>query len=115
MIPFLLLVTLVLSSNAWSLDELWLIQPVSSTTTLTGNELLRIGEIHDVQNHLAEAFTYYEQARESFHATKQRQGEATALTRSGSILERQGRKEAAAAQLRGALALFSKVPAGSAH
>lgn len=115
MTPFLLLVTLAFSSSAWSLEEPWLFQPVSSTTTLRGDELLRIGEIHDVQNHLAEALTYYEQARESFRATKQRQGEATALTRIGSIFERQGRREPAAEQLRDALALFAKVPASPAH
>ncbi len=110
-----LLVTLVLSSSAWPLDEPWLFQPVSSARTLKGDELLRIGEIHDVQNHFSEALTYYGQARESFRAAKQRQGEATALTRIGSIFERQGLREAAAAQLRDALALFSKVPAGPAH
>lgn len=115
MIPFHLLVTLVLSSSAWPLDEPRLFHPVSSARTLKGDELLRIGKIHDVQNHFAEALTYYEQARELFRATKQRQGEATALTRIGLILERQGRREDAAAQLRDALALFSKVPAGSAH
>lgn len=115
MTPSLLLVTLVLSSSAWPLDEPWLLQPVSSARTLKGDELLRIGEIHDAQNHFSEALTYYGQARESFRATKQRQGEATALTRIGSIFERQGRREAAAAQLRDALALFAKVPAGSAH
>lgn len=115
MTPFLLLVTLVLSSSAWPLDEPWLFRPVSSARTLKGDELLRIGEIHDVQNHFSEALTYYEQARESFRATKQRQGEATALTRIGSIFERQGRREAAAAQLRDALVLFSKVPASPAH
>lgn len=115
MTPLHLLVTLVLSSSAWPFDGPWLFQPVSSARTLKGGELLRIGEIHDVQNHYAEALTYYGQARESFRAAKQRQGEATALTRIGSILERQGRREAAAEQLRDALALFSKVPASPAH
>jgi len=113
--PLHLLVTLVLSSGAWPLDEPWLFQQVSSARTLKGDELFRIGEIHDVQNHFSEALMYYGQARESFRATKQRQGEATALTRIGSIFERQGRREAAAEQLRDALVIFSKVPAGPAH
>jgi len=113
--PLHLLVTLVLSAGAWPLDEPWLLQPVSSARTLKGDELLRIGEIHDVQNHFAEALTYYERARESFRATKQRQGEATALTKIGSIFERQGWREHAAEQLRDALALFSKAPASPAH
>ena len=88
---------------------------MASARKLNGDELLRIGEIHDVQNHFPEALTYYEQALEFFRATNQRQGEATALTKIGSIFERQGRREAAAAQLRGALALFSKVPNSPAH
>ncbi|MDF2459489.1 MAG: protein of unknown function, TPR-like, partial [Nitrospira sp.] len=41
---------------------------------LSGDELLRIGEIHDVQNHFPEALTYYEQALQSFRARKQRKG-----------------------------------------
>ena len=110
-----LLVTLFLSPNAWTFDETWLLHPASSARKLNGDELLRIGEIHDVQNHFPEALTYYEQALEFFRATKQRQGEATALTKIGSIFERQGRREAAAAQLRDALALFSKVPNSPAH
>ena len=77
--------------------------------------MLRIGEIHDVQNHFHEALTYYEQALDSFRATKQRRGEATALTKIGSIFERQGRREAAAVSLRDALSLFTKVPNSPAY
>jgi len=78
--------------------------------TLSGDELVRIGEIHDVQNHYPEALTYYEQALETFRAQKQLKGEAIVLTKIGSIFERQGRRQEAALQLRQALALFSKSP-----
>lgn len=112
-----LLFALLLSplTGARAFDEPWLLQSVSSARKLNGDELLRIGEIHDVQNHFPEALTYYEQALDFFHASKQRRGEALALTKIGLILERQGRREAAAARLREAVSLFSKFPDQPAH
>ena len=88
--------------------------PVSART-LSGEELVRIGEIHDVQNHFPEALTYYDQALASFRAQKQRKGEAVALTKIASIFERQGRKQEAAVQVRQALTLFSKTPDSPLH
>ena len=88
--------------------------PVSART-LSGEELLRIGEIHDVQNHFPEALTYYDQALASFRAQKQRKGEAVALTKIASIFERQGRRQEAAVQVRQALTLFSKTPDSPVH
>lgn len=82
----------------------------SPARTLSGEELVKIGEIHDVQNHFPEALTYYEQALEAFRAHKQRKGQAVVRTKIGSILERQGRRKEAAAQLQQALALFSQYP-----
>ena len=82
---------------------------------LSGDELLRIGDIHDVQNHFPEALTYYEQALQSFRAGKQRRGEATALTKIGSVFERQGRRQEAELRLREALSLFSKFPDSASH
>jgi tetratricopeptide (TPR) repeat protein len=82
---------------------------------LSGEELLRIGEIHDVQNHFPEALTYYEQALRSFRTGKQRKGEATALTKISSIWERQGRRQEAAVGLRKAVDLFSKFPDSASH
>jgi tetratricopeptide (TPR) repeat protein len=75
---------------------------------LSGEELVRIGEIHDVQNHYLEALTYYGQALESFRARNRRKGEAVVLTKVGLIFERQGRRQEAAVQLRQALTLFSR-------
>ncbi len=94
------------------------LQPVGEQVlvrALSGEELLRIGEIHDVQNHFPEALTYYEQALQSFRARKQRKGEATVLTKIGSVFERQGRRQEAAVQLRQALNLFSKFPDSASH
>ena len=79
-----------------------------SARTLTGDELVRIGEIHDAQNHYPEALTYYGQALDAFVAQKQRKGEAIVLTKIASIFERQGRRQDAAVHLRRALALFPK-------
>lgn len=81
-----------------------------SARTLSGDELVRIGEIHDVQNHFPEALTYYGQALDSFRARKQRKGEAIVLTKMASISERQGRRREAAVQVHQALTLFSKAP-----
>lgn len=86
-----------------------------SARTLSGEELLRIAEIHDVQNHFPEALTYYDQALASFRARKQRKGEAVVLTKMASISERQGRRQEAAVQVRQALELFSKTPDSPAH
>ena len=88
---------------------------VSSARTLSGEELVRIGEIHDVQNHFPEALTYYEQALDAFLAHKQRKGEAVVRTKIGSVLERQGRRKEAAGQLQQALALFPKYPDSPAY
>ena len=35
---------------------------VSSDRTLEGDELLKIGDLHEVQNHLQEALPYYQRA-----------------------------------------------------
>jgi tetratricopeptide (TPR) repeat protein len=89
-------------------------QPLSART-LSAEELLRIGEVHDVQNHFPEALTYYDQALDSFRAHKQRKGEAVVLTKIASIFERQGRRQEAAVQIRRALTLFSKTADSPVH
>ncbi|HKY72960.1 MAG TPA: tetratricopeptide repeat protein [Nitrospira sp.] len=97
----------VMSFSGWATVPPVLGQPVS-TRTLSGDELVRIGEIHDVQNHFPEALTYYEQALASYRAHKQRKGEAIVQTKIGSVFERQGRRQEAAVQLRQAVKLFAK-------
>ena len=46
----------------------------TASRTLDGRELLKIGDIHEMQNHLQEALPYYEHALEAFRAKKQRRG-----------------------------------------
>jgi tetratricopeptide (TPR) repeat protein len=87
----------------------------TSARALTGDELVRIGEIHDAQNHYPEALTYYGQALDAFQAQKQRKREAIVLTKIASVFERQGRRQAAAVQLRRALALFPKTSDSPVH
>ena len=81
-----------------------------SARTLSAEELVRIGEIHDVQNHFPEALTYYNQALQSFRSHKQTKGEAIVVTKIALIFERQGRRHEAAVQVRHALTLFFKTP-----
>lgn len=109
---YLLMTVAVLPSSAP--DKSAAAQPVSART-LSGEELVRIGEIHDVQNHYPEALTYYGQALESFRLHKQRKGEAIVLTKIGMIFERQGRRQEAIVQLRQALTLFSRTPDSPVH
>ena len=89
-------------------------QPVSART-LSGDELVRIGEIHDVQNHFPEALTYYHQALAAFRTHKQRKGEAVTLTKIASIFERQGKRQEAAVQVNQALTLFAQTPDSPVH
>jgi tetratricopeptide (TPR) repeat protein len=108
------LLLLVMASLSVSSDVRAPGQPVSART-LSGDELVRIGEIHDVQNHFREALTYYDQALLSYRTHKQRKGEAIALTKIGLMFERQGRRQAAAIPLRQALSLFSKTSDSPVH
>ncbi|HET7909834.1 MAG TPA: tetratricopeptide repeat protein [Nitrospira sp.] len=105
-----LVIVVVLCPNAAFASSL----PVSART-LSGHELLRIGEIHDVQNHFQEALTYYEKALDSFRLRKQRKDQAIVLTKIASIYERQGKRQEAAREIRQALALFPKTPDTPVH
>src|SRR5881628_2636222 len=60
-----------------------------ASRTLDGNELLKIGDLHEVQNHLQEALPYYQRALTAFRGKKDRIGEATALVRIAIVMERQ--------------------------
>ncbi|MGH9669546.1 MAG: hypothetical protein ACRD3A_05470 [Terriglobales bacterium] len=61
------------------------VRRASSPRTLEGDELLKIGDLHDVQNHLQEALPYYQRALAAFRSKKSRRGEAAALVRIGSV------------------------------
>jgi tetratricopeptide (TPR) repeat protein len=114
-VEFSYLVMAALLSSSSPISNVETVGEPVPVRALSGDELLRIGDIHDVQNHFPEALTYYEQALQSFRARKQRRGEATALTKIGSVFERQGRRQEAELRLREALSLFSKFPDSASH
>lgn len=104
----LLLAPLSHQSLAWFSLQTTLVQQVSSPRTLTGEELLRIGEIHDHQRHFSEALTYYQLALATYREKKQAHGTATALVKIAQIYERQGKFQEADAALREAVPIFSR-------
>jgi tetratricopeptide (TPR) repeat protein len=98
------------ASPAWPLDGYVFPEPVTSTHVLDGNELLKIGEIHDVQNHFLEALTYYRQALAAFHEKKQRRGEAIVQEKIGQVYTRQGNMQEAHRALMKAVAISARLP-----
>jgi tetratricopeptide (TPR) repeat protein len=87
----------------------------SSIGRLSGQELLRIGEIHEHQQHFLETLTYYELALSKFRETKQTRGAATALVRIARVRERQGKPEEAYRSLQEALPILARSPDHVAH
>jgi tetratricopeptide (TPR) repeat protein len=105
----LLLLLLLPDQNlAWSLPHSASVEQVSSNSTLTGDELLRIGEIHDHQFHFRETLTYYELALSTFREKKQTRGIATALVKIARVYERQGRIHEAHTAVQEAVSLLTK-------
>ena len=86
-----------------------------STSTLSGHELLRIGEIHDRQHHFLETLTYYQLALSRFGEKKQPRGIATTLVKMAGVYERQGKPQEAYKALEEALPLFARLPDKAAH
>jgi len=82
-----------------------------STRALDGNELIRIGDLHEVQGHLLEAMPYYRRALSIFRMRKDRRGEATALVQIGRIQERQERYAEAYASLHDSMPLLTAMEA----
>ena len=89
--------------------------PAASPNTLSGHELLRIGTIHDQQEHFPESLTYYNLALSKFREKRQPQGIATTLVKIARIDERQGHLQQAHTSLKEAVALFAKASDRSAH
>lgn len=87
----------------------------SSTGTLSGHELLRIGEIHDHQHHFLETLTYYQLALSRFREKKQPRGIAIALVKIARVYERQGRFHEAHTSLQEALPIFARAADRPAH
>ncbi len=87
----------------------------ASPNTLSGHELLRIGTIHDQQEHFPESLTYYNLALSKFREKGQPQGIATTLMKIARIDERQGHLQQAHTSLKEAVSLFAKASDRSAH
>jgi tetratricopeptide (TPR) repeat protein len=87
----------------------------SSASSLSGQELLRIGEIHDNQQHFLETLTYYQLALSRFKEKKQLRGAARAMLKIARVYERQGKIREAYRSLQEALPIFARSPDGAAH
>lgn len=111
----LLLVPLSNQSPAWSLLHSMPVHQVSSAKTLSGDELLRIGEIHDHQHHFPETMTYYQLALTTFREHKQTRGVATALVKIAQVYERQGKIQEAYVALQEAVPIFTRSSDRTAH
>lgn len=97
--------TLLLPPLAWALpDTRW--YPVSSVRTLTGDELLRIGQLHDAQDHHQEALNYYQLALSAYRKAEQKGGQAAALVRMAGVQERREHVREAYASLQEAMKLL---------
>jgi len=105
---FLLAVLLPDQASTWSLPYPSSIHLVSTANQLTGEELLRIGEIHDHQNHFPETLTYYQLALTTFRTGKQPRGIATALVKIAQVRERQGKVQEASVALQEALPILAR-------
>ena len=102
-------------SPDWSPPHSVFVQRVSSSRTLTGDELLRIGEIHDHQQHFPETLTYYQLALSAFREKKQSRGIATALVKIAQVYERQGKLQDAHIALQEAVPIFARSSDRIAH
>jgi tetratricopeptide (TPR) repeat protein len=111
-----LLALLPVGANpAWPLDNYVSPEFVISSRVLEGNELLKIGEIHDVQDHFLEALTYYRQALAAFHKKNQRRGEAIVLEKIGQVYSRQGNMREAHKTLVQAVDISARLPDRALH
>ena len=66
-------------TDEWSLPRLDVPRSLAADHTLSGEELLRIGETHEFQQHYPETLTYYQLALSSFREAKQARGAAARI------------------------------------
>lgn len=114
MIGFWFLLLWCLPVPAWA-DSQAQLTAAASPNQLSGHELLRIGEVHDKQEHWPETLTYYQLALSKFREKKQQQGIATTLMKIARVYERQGKWQEAQSSLREAEQLFAQASDRSAH
>ncbi len=111
----LLLAPLSSQSHDWFLPHALPVERVSSAKTLTGDELLRIGGVHDHQHHFPEALTYYQLALSTFRESKRVRGVATALVHIAQVYEQQGKIQEADVALQEAVPIFARSPDRNAY
>jgi tetratricopeptide (TPR) repeat protein len=111
----LLLAPLSNQSPDWFFHHALPVERVSSAKTLTGDELLKIGGVHDHQHHFPEALTYYELALSTFRENKQTRGVATALVHIAQVYEQQGRIQEAHVALQEAVPIFARSSHQTGH
>ena len=112
------LLSVVLLSDrqpACALSHSAVAQESASTGTLSGHELLAIGEIHDHQHHFPETLTYYQLALSRFREKKQLRGIATALVKIARVYEAQGKLLDAYGSLQEAVPIVARLPDRAAH
>ena len=100
---------------AWALASSTAKPNDSSPSTLSGHELLRIGEIHDHQHHFPETLTYYQLALSRFREKQQPRGIAIALVKMARVYERQGKPQEAYKALEEALPVLARSPDKASH
>lgn len=104
-VPILLSTCMLIPSFYWSLPGAPA-HPVSSPRTLTGDELLRIGQLHDAQDHFQEALNYYQLALSAYGEAEQKAGQAAALVKIAGVHERGERIREAYRALQDAMKLM---------
>ncbi len=102
-------------SADWAPPQLSLSQRVSTNHTLSGQELLRIGETHEFQRHFPESLTYYQLALSSFRDKKQTRGIAVALVKIARVYERQDKFRDADVALQEAVPILARSSDQPAH
>jgi tetratricopeptide (TPR) repeat protein len=80
---------------------------IASSRALDGDELLRIGELHEIQRHWQEALPYYQRALAAFREKRIHGGEAQALLKIAQVLEQQGKLDEALASVNESLRVLS--------
>ncbi len=109
------LCTILLAAGLASAAGLPVIDRAPASRALDGQELLRIGDLHAIQNHFQEAMPYYQRALAVFRGAGNRRGEATALGSMADLLERQGRYEDAGLLLREVVTIRAAMADPLAH
>jgi tetratricopeptide (TPR) repeat protein len=103
-----MLLGLIIASAGGLFHQSPAIAEVSPSQTLTGRQLLQIGEVHDKQRHFQEALNYYQLALSAFQERRQIRGVADASVKIAGVHEGRGSLEAAYRTLKNAVPLYTR-------